>query len=83
MDDQEAEGSCPSKRAMILARSRISQSVEKVFTVTGQNANMVNLGNTNTKGQLTWDDRWKGWKEEGSSRIFIYHSKERVPIEVG
>ena len=55
MDDQEAEGRCPSKKAMILARSNIRLSMEKVFTVTGQNATVINLENSKIKGQLICD----------------------------
>lgn len=55
MDDQEAEGSCPRKRAMILAGSHIRLTVENVFTVPGQNATVINLENSKIKGQRIWD----------------------------
>lgn len=77
IDDQGAEGSCPSKKAMILVWNHIRQSVEKVLIATGQNANGINLENTKIKGQLTWDDRWKGWKEEGTSSVLICHSQKK------
>ena len=43
------------KKDMILAWSPIRPSVEKVFTVTGQNATVINLENSKIKGQLIWD----------------------------
>ena len=78
MNDEEAEGSCPNKKkAVILAWSHIRQNVEKVFTFTAQNTNVINLGNTKIKGQLTSGDRWKGWIEEGCPSVLICHSKKR------
>lgn len=54
MNDEEAEGSCPNKKkAMILAWSHIRQNVEKVFMVTVQNTNVINLENTKINGQMT------------------------------
>lgn len=51
--------------------------MEKVFMIAGQNANVIHLENIKRKGQLTWDDRWKGWREEGSFNILICHSEKR------
>ena len=61
---------------MVPAWSHIGQSTEKVFMTAGQNANAIHLENTKGKGQLTWDDRWKGRREEGSFNILICHSEK-------
>lgn len=54
MNDEEAEGSCPNKKkAVILAWNHIRQNVEKVFVVTVQNTNVINLENTKINGQMT------------------------------
>lgn len=54
MNDEEAEGSCPNKKkVMILVWSHIRQNVKKAFVVTVQNTNVINLENTKIKGQMT------------------------------
>ena len=72
----ETEGSCPNKKAMILAWSHIKLNMGKVFMAIGQNASMISLEN-NQKWVPGMRGRWKGWKEEGSSGITTSHSEKR------
>lgn len=77
MDDQEAEGICPSKKSYDPSLEPQQTECGKVFTVIGQNANVMNPENTKLKGQLTWDDRWKEWPEEKRFSVLICHSEMR------